>query len=315
MKTTDKQIAANITNALKSTGPNTPEGKAIAARNSLKHGLLAKEIVINTGEDTESPEQFYSLLADLKERFDPQGPLEEILVEKIATSYWRLRRALRFEVGLIRKKQDAATDDFYNKTDEISSYRISRSNHKNETDEELNEQIEQAKAEIKRLPKFKKYLIKMHKEGKSFDEIDDWGDNWQWLVYKYDHLISDEYKFKKQHPENSKDIFINSTGWSHDELWKSHIDLCDDMVSYHKKQITELEKEKQKISLALQVKKMLGSIPEGKELERLLKYEGSIERQFYKAIDQLERLQRLRRGDTVPPPVSIDLNVNPPQGG
>jgi len=40
------------------------------------------------------------------------------------------------------------------------------------------------------------------------------------------------------------------------------------------------------------------------------KYEGSIERQFYKAIDQLERLQRIRAGDQVPAPVNIDLAVD-----
>jgi len=45
-------------------------------------------------------------------------------------------------------------------------------------------------------------------------------------------------------------------------------------------------------------------------LARLLKYEGAIERQFYKAIDQLERLQRLRKGDAVPAPVNINLAVD-----
>jgi hypothetical protein len=46
----EKQVLANQQNALKSTGPKTDEGKAIAARNSLKHGLLAKEVVITEGE-------------------------------------------------------------------------------------------------------------------------------------------------------------------------------------------------------------------------------------------------------------------------
>ena len=34
-------------------------------------------------------------------------------------------------------------------------------------------------------------------------------------------------------------------------------------------------------------------IPSRDELDRLLRYEGAIERQFYKALHQLERLQRL----------------------
>ena len=37
------QQRANELNAQKSTGPRTEEGKAIASRNSLKHGLCAKK--------------------------------------------------------------------------------------------------------------------------------------------------------------------------------------------------------------------------------------------------------------------------------
>ena len=39
---TDKQIAANRRNAVRSTGPRTPLGKARTRRNSIRHGLLSK---------------------------------------------------------------------------------------------------------------------------------------------------------------------------------------------------------------------------------------------------------------------------------
>ena len=62
--------------------------------------------------------------------------------------------------------------------------------------------------------------------------------------------------------------------------------------------------------LRLQVIKKLGSIPSKDELDRLLRYEGAIERQLYKAMNQLERLQRMRSGDNVPAPVEVDVDVN-----
>ena len=37
--TTDRQIAANKANALKSTGPTSKNGKARASNNALKHGF------------------------------------------------------------------------------------------------------------------------------------------------------------------------------------------------------------------------------------------------------------------------------------
>ena len=48
--TTEKQLRANRKNAKKSTGPNTPEGKARSSKNALKHGLLARDAVL-PGED------------------------------------------------------------------------------------------------------------------------------------------------------------------------------------------------------------------------------------------------------------------------
>ncbi|NIV94069.1 hypothetical protein GWN42_15075 [candidate division KSB1 bacterium] len=42
----------------------------------------------------------------------------------------------------------------------------------------------------------------------------------------------------------------------------------------------------------------------------MLRYESIIERQLYKALNQLERIQRFRSGDNVPPPVGLDIEVN-----
>ncbi len=46
----DKQLAANQRNAKLSTGPKTAEGKEAVKYNALKHGLLAKEVLL-PGED------------------------------------------------------------------------------------------------------------------------------------------------------------------------------------------------------------------------------------------------------------------------
>ena len=46
MPTSEKQIAANRRNAKKSIGPNTPEGKAVASHNAIKHGLHSCDIIL-----------------------------------------------------------------------------------------------------------------------------------------------------------------------------------------------------------------------------------------------------------------------------
>ena len=48
MATSAKQIAANRRNAKKSTGPRSPEGKAVSSRNAISHGLHACDIILKS---------------------------------------------------------------------------------------------------------------------------------------------------------------------------------------------------------------------------------------------------------------------------
>ncbi len=50
----------------------------------------------------------------------------------------------------------------------------------------------------------------------------------------------------------------------------------------------------------------------GGALERLTRYEGAIERSLSKSLHELERLQRQRRGESLPAPLALDVTVNEP---
>jgi hypothetical protein len=50
------------------------------------------------------------------------------------------------------------------------------------------------------------------------------------------------------------------------------------------------------------------SLPLGLDLDRILRYETTIAHQLTHAINQLERLQRARKGEHVPAPVSVQLS-------
>jgi hypothetical protein len=49
-------------------------------------------------------------------------------------------------------------------------------------------------------------------------------------------------------------------------------------------------------------------LPPSYQLDRILRYETSINRQLVYALNQLERLQRARKGDHVPAPVSVQVS-------
>src|SRR5215208_5158726 len=91
-----KQIEANRRNALKTSGPKTPEGKDTARLNATKHGLLSQEILL-PGEDKEALKE---LAERLRAELQPVGEMERLLVEWIIDATWRLRRLSRVEAGI-----------------------------------------------------------------------------------------------------------------------------------------------------------------------------------------------------------------------
>jgi hypothetical protein len=98
--TTIKQIEANRRNALKSTGPRTPEGKAASSLNALRHGLRARAVVL----PGENREEFQLLCDDLEAEWQPQSRTEQFYIEQMAVSQWKLRRMEIGEVGLLVQK-------------------------------------------------------------------------------------------------------------------------------------------------------------------------------------------------------------------
>src|ERR1017187_1778030 len=91
-----KQIEANRCNALKSTGPTTPEGKERSRRNAVRHGLTA-ETVIGGLED---PEDYQAFEAAVTRDYDVESAVERELVLRLASVLWGLRRATGIETAL-----------------------------------------------------------------------------------------------------------------------------------------------------------------------------------------------------------------------
>lgn len=95
--TSEKQIVANRRNAQGSTGPRTDRGKAIVARNALRHGLTAQRILL----PDETQDELARLVDQLRLHYQPVGAAEVLLVERIIAATWRLRRVYRIEAGVL----------------------------------------------------------------------------------------------------------------------------------------------------------------------------------------------------------------------
>jgi hypothetical protein len=297
--TSTKQIEANKKNAQKG-GVKTEEGKGIVKYNALKHGLLAKEVVITAGEGVESQEEFNGLLDDLLGQLQVVGPVEEMLAEKIAIAYWRLRRAYRYEVGLIRHELDNATDNFYKEV---------------YTDQQIDQKNQEERDSVEAWKQEKRELLKKQKAGKPLDATFEQTDVWEWYEDSISHLLPRTAE-NDQLPMSEEEIrkhLNENVCWDDDYLWGKLIGTCEKHITEHLQEIEKYTKQKMVNKRKLDVTKRLGNIPAKEELDRLLRYEGAIERQLYKAMNQLERVQRLRLGDHVPAPIEVDVDVNTDQ--
>ena len=93
---TQKQLEANQSNALKSTGPKTQAGKNRSSLNALRHGLTG-HVVVLPKPDREAFEQF---TAKILHSLDLQGDHELELARTYAHALWNLQRAMAIQDNL-----------------------------------------------------------------------------------------------------------------------------------------------------------------------------------------------------------------------
>jgi hypothetical protein len=152
----EKQHLANRRNALRSTGPKTPQGKAVSRGNAFRHGLQSDDVVV-AGED---PEMFACLQNDLAAELDPAGFQEAEIVQRMAVLMWRLRRLYRIEAGILAYEQAVAERDLARSDQQrrqraetysalLGSFDTDPADH--QTQEEAPDDLDLAEARVKHL--------------------------------------------------------------------------------------------------------------------------------------------------------------------
>jgi hypothetical protein len=273
-----RKIAANRQNALKSTGPKTPQGKAYSQRNALKHGLFARDWwdFVTLGED---PEEYEKLLNDLRDQYQPIGRAEELDVERIALCWWRLKRAWRYEnaashIGVrdFARQEIAYQEEYLQKLrTEQGAMLLELRNAKNAlelTGGTLPPDLKQRIFAIN--PKFESIWSGFERIAREESKA--------LITSKKSPELSPE-----QHSSVESLIILSRViGFLELEDKITGVGVMENAIARH-------------------------LIPNGETGDRLLRYETTIERNLGRANDRLERQQRRRKGEAVPPPVSVRL--------
>jgi hypothetical protein len=286
----------------KATGPRTKQGKQTSSKNAIKHGVLSTVIVLKG----ESRAEYEAVLAGLRETLQPEGTLEELLVEKLATLVWRHRRLLVAEGAEIRKNMEFVETDRQNREREeaegIARLLDAFNNHG------LIQKIQNPDV----LERCLELLAELRKH---FDRV---GFN-----LEFDKAILE--KIYGDHEENRlrEDLYDSYEGWldtsqvpaeervregyAAPEQCRKNIlqEIDEEMLRLKRYRKTRTSVE----AVRIQLETVRHSIPDDAGLDRLLRYEASLERSFDRALSQLERLQRIRLGQSVLPPIKVDINT------
>lgn len=299
-----KQIEANQKNG-KLGGPKTKAGKLKVSQNAIKHALLAKEVVIEVGDGAENRGDFDLLFDELIEHYAPQGPTERILVETIAVGYWRYRRLIKAENGEIRKHLDSVR--MQARKDQIAEHESFKTMllHEWKNPElisnvlELNDVlkfIKEASEEVESLCYISDWTLAKMK--KYFGQDESSVSALSFLHNKYFKEQAEEFVEKDKDPNKIPEIKM-TVGIILMKLGQEK-----ERVINHLKRI----KEREEMSISSQT--LCLNVPPKEIMDKFIRYESSILRQFYKAMNELERIQRRRKGEFVPSPINIEIGAD-----
>lgn len=284
-----KQLTANRLNAGKSTGPKTVNGKAVAKMNALKHGILSREVVVRGLHIKESRRDFAALHRRFFDELAPVGPVEEMLVDQIVTAHWRLRRALTAESGEIALSVDGG--QWNRKTNSLKSATLLW-----EFDESLFLTMRDSAFGNRFVEnQLRRVIASVETEGDlteaAIQEVMFRGKPY-WLTEQLE-------KLRQKAQPNPEGLDETALREKRKASILAHLRCELNLAEWQKDRCEERERKEEESRQAA------AALPSLDTLEKIMRYETKLERQLYRAMAQLERLQRIRQGEAVPPPVSV----------
>ena len=276
----------------KATGPRTPGGKQRSKSNALKHGILSKGLLLKD----ESRAEYDSLLKGLQEDWKPQGTLETILVENLATLLWRKRRVLQAESAEIAKESEFIV------ADHLERLRLEAEEHERLGETSGGMLRHSYNPFVLNRAMTILTLFRTNLEAFGFQDKDPWMlrklygldlDQWAPLGLFHCYLA-----FQRVFLRCSKAKF-------RDDIKKDVLSLIDNEIKSLKKReewFLENEDRRAKYKIAAAV------VPPQGVAERLLRYETHLCREIDRSLSQLERLQRMRLGQPLPPALKVEVS-------
>ena len=299
--TSKKQIAANKKNAKKG-GVKTKKGKEVSKMNAWKHGILSKHLFVSTGADFSDYKEFADMKDCFFEELQPVGIVETLLVDRLFSTFWRLKRLHIAEVGFVEKQQ---VNQFMQSVfDKMEKYGTDRRDAENTYYQRIRtregckhmETMWQAIHE-----KLKEHGPPLTKNMISNIKYELGGGSGFYRVEAF-CLFNDILRDKEAEKLTEEDE-KRMTGWM--------MDTAKDLYEMFKGLAEVLEWDERDEQKADQKAKM---IPPIQELEKIQRYDAHLQRLMLQTLHELQRVQSARLGRPAPLAAALDVTLNSENG-
>jgi hypothetical protein len=290
-------------------GTGAAEGKDATAPDGAARAIFSKVVL-----KTESQADYDSLVISLRNACQPKGALEEILVEKLAAILWRYRRLITAESGEIGENLSSLgrADVRLKEHDRLEAEALRRRESKQGVIGMIYNPgfLSDCLRELRNLrDSIKEYGFSLSSKDRAVlqklygMQLQPSGDVYVW---KFDRdSLCDVYQL------------YSSTAAMTEEDRQKNPDLAtpqrrrDFVVQAIEKEIQRLTGIENALNKShpeqMELEQLRRNVPDEDRMERLLRYEASLERAFDRTLAQLERLQEIRLGRPVTRPLNFGI--------
>ena len=285
---------SNRRNALKSTGPRTLAGLTVSSMNAIKHGILSKDVLVRGTSFKVDARALAALHQRFREDLQPAGVTEEMLVERIVAAHWRLRRVMRAESATIALGVDGSKKfrDRFNSDEAVEArWQVKSDPYDAMLQTSLGNTLlqfwlEEAQRAVMRDGELTEATFK------EFESRFDGGPNL---------LTMDLDRLRSSWATNTKGLPPAVFAAERKKATLSFLELEIRATQHNGKKCARRERREELTHQAA------ATLPSDEMLDRILRYESTIEKQLSRAMNQLERLQRMRNGEAIPAPLAVDV--------
>lgn len=295
-----KGRGAKDSSVRKSTGPRTPTGKDRSKHNAIRDGIFSSAVLLSN----ESKKTLNSFANKIYSYAKPVGGLEEILVDKLISQFWRYGRVLRVENAQIEYQLESVFQDREKRIGEAAKFITSQPLDQTDMKHLLVNKYTNPIITDHGIHMLERLRATIAKSGLDFER------DRAAITFVFGSqtggALCDEMVSALKGVEGSRAKENGAANSANEkDTYKTMFMLIITQTISTLEEIQKVMTDAAKRLNSVEISRLC--FPESPVADRLNRGEAALERNIARTWDQLERAQRIRKGQTVPPTIKLEV--------